>query len=143
MKKFFGFLLLLVGLTSGAQDKKEKTLMERSYLLSHTVFGTKDSAVLEDLFAKKLSYGHSSGKVESREEALRAISSNRSVYTDTSVSNMTVMRGDEIAIVRHLFKATETNSEGKVSQLNFTVMLVWVKEKRKWRLQGRQAVRLM
>lgn len=135
-------LLVFVGGSVTAQSKDERKLVERTYLLSHTVFGSKDSLQLEDLFAREATYGHSSGKVENREEAIRNIHRNRSVYSDTSVSNVEVIVNDDVAIVRHLFRARETNSEGKVSQLNFAMMLVWVKEKRKWRLMGRQAVRL-
>jgi ketosteroid isomerase-like protein len=117
-------------------------LIERTYLLSHTIFGSKDSLALEDLFAKKASYGHSGGKVETRAEAVTAISKNKSVYTDTAVSNISVVINDDVAVVRHLFKAKENKVDGTVSPLNFTMMLVWVKEKGKWRLMGRQAVKL-
>ncbi len=134
---------LLVGSSCFAQSKDEKKLVERTYLLSHTVFGAKDSMTLEDLFGKKASYGHSGGKIETREEAVAAISKNQSVYTDTSVSNISVMINKDVAIVRHLFKAKETNKEGKITPLNFTMMLAWVKEKGKWRLMGRQAVKLL
>jgi hypothetical protein len=142
MKKILIIPALFAQLVSFAQSKHEKELVERTYLLSHTVFGTKDSLTLEDLFAKKASYGHSGGKVETREEAVRNISQNRSVYTDTSVSNIKVVVEDDVAIVRHLFKATETAKDGKVTPLNFTMMLVWVKEKGRWRLMGRQAVKI-
>lgn len=143
MKKvFFIAVLSIVTLLGFGQSKKEKALIERTYLLSHTVFGSKDSVTLEDLFAKQATYGHSGGKVETREEAIRNIAKNQSVYTDTALSNIRVIIEDEVAIVRHLFKATETNKEGKVTPLNFTMMLVWVKEKGKWRLMGRQAVKV-
>jgi ketosteroid isomerase-like protein len=139
---FFIFVLLSVSFAGISQTKKEQALIARTYLLSHTVFGTKDSLTLEDLFAKKASYGHSGGKVETREEAIAAISKNRSVYTDTAVSNIKVVINDDVAVVRHLFKAVEKKPDGSVSPLNFTMMLVWVKEKGKWRLMGRQAVKL-
>lgn len=143
MKRSFTIAFLLVAaLTGFAQSKKEQQLIERTYLLSHTVFGTKDSLTLEDLFAKKASYGHSGGKVETREEAVRNISKNKSVYTDTTVSNISVVIDDDVAVVRHLFKAKENKADGSVTPLNFTMMLVWVKEKGRWRLMGRQAVKL-
>jgi len=47
-----------------------------------------------------------------------------------------------VAIVRHLFKGIEHKKDGTNTNLNFTMMLVWVKEKGKWRLFGRQAVSL-
>lgn len=126
-----------------AQSRQEKELVKRTYQLSHTVFGTKDKAVAEDLFAKKASYGHSSGKIETREEAIAGITGNKSIYRDTAVSNIQVISDDDdVAIVRHLFKAAEHKADGTVSPLNFTIMLVWVKERGKWRLMGRQAVKL-
>jgi hypothetical protein len=134
---------LIVGISCYCQSKDENKIIQRTYLLSHTIFGTKDSLALEDLFAKKASYGHSGGKVETRQEAVAAISRNTSIYTDTAVSGIKVMIEDDVAVVRHLFKATETSKEGKVTPLNFTMMLVWKKEKGVWRLMGRQATKLL
>ena len=143
MKKvLFISAFVIASLSLFAQSKKEQQLIERTYLLSHTIFGTKDSLVLEDLFAKKASYGHSGGKVETRAEAVAAISKNKSVYTDTAVNNISVVINDDVAVVRHLFKAKENKVDGTITPLNFTMMLVWVKEKGKWRLMGRQAVKL-
>lgn len=140
----YALVLFLSALCSvaSAQGKKEKEVVERTYLLSHTVFGTKDSLTLEDLFAKKATYGHSGGNIQTREEAIRGISHNGSVYSDTAVSNLKVLIEDDVAIVRHLFKATEKAKDGKVTNLNFTMMLVWIREKGKWRLMGRQAVKI-
>lgn len=125
-----------------AQSKKEKEVVERTYLLSHTVFGTKDSLTLEDLFAKQATYGHSLGKLQTREEAIRGASKNKSYYTDTSLTILKVIINDDVAIVRHLFKANEHKADGSVIPLNFTMMLVWVREKGKWKLMARQAVLL-
>jgi hypothetical protein len=142
MKKIFFISLLAIAFIAGAQSKKEKQLIERTYLLSHTVFGTKDSLTLEDLFAKTATYGHSGGKIQNRKEAIVGAAQNKSTYTDTAVSNISVIFGDDAAIVRHLFKAVEHTADGRNVPLNFTMMLVWVKEKGKWRLMGRQAVKL-
>lgn len=126
-----------------AQSKAEKAIIERTYLLSHTVFGTKDSMTMEDLFARQVTYGHSGGKIETREEAVTGITKNKSVYTDTAISNIRVTRkGNDAAIVRYLFRANEHKADGTVAPLNFTMLLVWVKEQGKWRLMGRQAVKL-
>jgi len=140
MKQLLAIIFLSTGLTAAAQSKNEKAIIERTYLLSHTVFGTKDSLTLEDLFASKASYGHSHGNLQTRSEAIAGISRNKSKYTDTAVSNIQVIIEDETAIVRYLFKAKENKVDGTVTPLNFSMMLVWVKEKRKWRLMGRQAV---
>ena len=134
MKKLLFFVsLTILALAGFAQTKQEQALIERTYLLSHTVFGTKDSLMLEDLFARKATYGHSGGKIETRGEAIAAISKNKSVYADTTVSNINVIINDDVAVVRHSFKAAEKKVDGTVTPLNLSMMLVWVKEKRKWR----------
>jgi len=140
MKKLVVILLLATTIVSNAQSKQEKEIIARTYLLSHTVFGTKDSLTLEDLFAKQATYGHSHGNLQTREEAIKGISKNKSTYTDTSITILKVIIEDDVAIVRHLFKAKENKPDGTVTPLNFTMMLVWIKEKGKWRLMGRQAV---
>jgi len=142
MKQLLLIVFLFAALAVNAQDTKEKEVIERAYLLSHTVFGTKDSLQLEDLFAKKATYGHSGGKLETRAEAIRNVSHNKSVYTDTSVSNVSVLMYGKVAIVRHIFKATETKADGKATALNLGMILTWVREKGKWRLLARQAYKL-
>jgi len=140
MKKLLVLFLVAITFFSNAQSKQERELIARTYLLSHTVFGTKDSLALEDLFAKQASYGHSHGNLQTRAEAITGISKNKSKYTDTSVTILKVIIEDDVAIVRHLFKANENKTDGTVAPLNLMLMLVWVKEKGKWRLMGRQAV---
>jgi ketosteroid isomerase-like protein len=138
--KWLAIILLLATLNAGAQNKKDQQLVERTYALSHTVFGSKDSAALEDLFATTLSYGHSHGKLQTRAEALASIAKNTSTYNDTAVSNIKVFIKGKTAIVRHLFVAKEVKKDGSITPLNFSMLLVWVKEKGKWRLMARQAV---
>src|ERR1700736_5276747 len=86
MKNIIVFGLLLAAFSVNAQTRDEKQVIERTQLLSRTVFGTKDSLTLDDLFAKTATYGHSGGKVQTREEAISGIYHNQSVYTDTSLS---------------------------------------------------------
>lgn len=141
MKYYLSLLLILAVTTALCQSKKEQEVIARSRLLNNTVFGTKDSLALEDLFAKNATYGHSGGNVQTREEAIRSISHNTSKYSDTSTKKYDVIMKDDVAIVRYTFRETETK-EGKPSPLNLGIMLVWVKEKDKWKLFGRQAVKL-
>src|SRR5690349_21639975 len=116
-KILFIILFALGSLTAFSQSKEERQLVERTYLLSHTVFGSKDSMTLEDLFAKKATYGHSHGNLQTRQQAIAGISKNRSAYTDTAVSNITITMGDDVAIVRHLFKANEVKADKSVTPL--------------------------
>jgi hypothetical protein len=143
MKKTIVFLLLIIGFGATAQSKDEKAVIEKTYLLSHTVFGTKDSLTLEKLFAKTATYGHSGGKLQTRKEAIDGASSNKSTYSDTAVSNISLIFSGNTSIVRYLFVANEHTADGKVVPLHFSMMLVWVKENGDWKLMGRQAVKLV
>jgi len=142
MKATITFLLLLVFATVNAQSRDEKELTEKTYLLSHTVFGTKDSLTPEKLLAKTVSYGHSHGNLQTRDEMIKGVVHNQSKYTDTAVSAIKIFIEDKTAIVRYLFKAKENKKDGTVTDLDFSMMLVWIKEKGQWKLMGRQAVSL-
>ena len=140
MKIIIALLLVTAFTAVNAQSKDEKELTEKTYLLSHTIFGTKDSATLEKLLAKTVSYGHSHGNLQNRAEMIKGVSHNQSNYTDTAVSAIKIFIEDKTAIVRYLFKAKENKKDGTVTDLDFSMMLVWIKEKGKWKLMGRQAV---
>jgi ketosteroid isomerase-like protein len=140
MKKIIAFILLFTIVAAKAQDKDEKSIIEKTYSLSFTVFGTKDSLTLENLFAKTLTYGHSHGKIQTRKEAIDGIIHNQSTYTDTAISGIKVVIEDNTAIARYLFKGKENKKDGTVVPLNFSMLLVWIKEKEEWKLFGRQAV---
>ena len=142
MKKILVVIFLFAFTGAFAQSKDEKKLTEKTYLLSNTVFGTKDSITLESLAAKTLTYGHSHGNLQNREEMIRGVSGNKSTYTDTAISGIKIFIEGKTAIVRYLFKAKENKKDGSVTNLNFSMVLVWVKEKREWKLMGRQAVSL-
>jgi hypothetical protein len=136
-------LVFVFGLTTAfAQSKDETELTEKTYLLSHTIFGTKDSATLEALCAKTVSYGHSHGNLQNRAELIKGVTNNKSNYTDTAVSAIKIFIQDKTAIVRYLFKAKENKKDGTSTDLDFSMMLIWIKEKGKWKLMGRQAVSL-
>ena len=140
------YLLLLVCVVCSsfvfAQSKDEIAVLANSRRLHQTVFGTKDSMVLEQLFASALTYGHSNGRIQNRAEAIDGIIHNKSAYTDTSLKSYSVMINDDAAVVRYVMREMETNAEGKTVPLRLAIMLVWVEEKGKWKLFGRQAVRL-
>ncbi|HZX75447.1 MAG TPA: nuclear transport factor 2 family protein [Cyclobacteriaceae bacterium] len=144
------FLFCIAFANAQSKDEKEliektldgKTLAEKTLLLSQTVFGTKDSLTLEKLFAKALSYGHSHGNIQTRDEAMKALVQNQSKYSSTAISDIKIFSAGETAIVRHLYKAKETKKDGSVTDLNLSLMLVWIKEGKEWKLMGRQAVGL-
>lgn len=101
-----------------------------------------DKAALEKLTSVKLSYGHSSGKIEDRDAFINALLTGESDFVDITLSDQTITLVDDVAIVRHKFFAN-TNDKGKgPGKANIGIMLVWKKTEGKWLLLGRQAFRL-
>lgn len=143
MKNLFTILLFIISVTVHAQSKQERQALANSKLLEQTVFGTKDSLTLEKLFAKNATYTHSSGKMETREEAIRNISHNKSVYTksDTLIS-YNVENFKDSAVVNHLFIAKEKKVDGSESMLRLSLRLVWVKENGDLKLFRRVATKV-
>jgi ketosteroid isomerase-like protein len=143
MRSWITILFVSISIVVNAQSKSTIEVLGRTRLLQNTVFGLKDSLTLEDLFAKDATYGHSSGKVETRSEAIRNIVRNRSVYEKSDdVAGYNITMQDDVAVVRHLFEATEKKEDGSESKLKLSLMLVWVKEKGKWKLLARQAIKV-
>ena len=140
MKYLLTLLVIIFSVAVNAQTKQEVQALAKTKLLEQTVFGTKDSLTLEKLFAKNSTYTHSSGKMETREEAIRNISHNRSVYTksDTLIGYNTEKFKDS-TVVKHLFIANEKKVDGTESMLRLQITLVWVKENGDWKLIRRIA----
>ncbi len=142
MKYIFYILLSVLGLHASAQKKTlaERQVQANAALLEKTVFGTKDSLTLEKLFAKQVHYEHSHGQVQTREQAIHGIVTNKSAYvisTDPAPYTVDTM-GDSI-FVNKPFKAIEKKANGTESPLDFTVTTVWFKEGGEWKMSRRKA----
>ncbi len=142
MKYLLGISFFIFSVLVNAQSKQERQALAKSKLLEQTVFGTKDSITLEKLFAKNATYIHSSGKIETRDEAIGNIAKNRSMYSksDTVISYNTEKFKDS-TVVKHLFIAKEKKADGTEGMLRLYLTLVWVKEKGDWKLYRRVAKR--
>ena len=143
MKSFIYILLMMMSLSTQSQSKKERIVLSRAELLQSTVFTTKDSAVLDKLFAKTLHYQHSGGKVETREQALHNISHNKSTYVESTpvASAYKVVADGANFVVTHNFVAIEKKADGSETKLDLNIATTWVKEKGQWKLSRRVATK--
>jgi ketosteroid isomerase-like protein len=143
MKKIVSLLLVaFICFYAAAQSKKIREVLNKTQLLEDAVFYSKDGTVLETLFGKDLVYEHPNGKVETREEAIKGIIQNKSVYKKIlGIASPTgvVEKGDSI-ITKKKFKATEKKEDATELVLDLTIEMVWMKEKGDWKLVHRKAV---
>lgn len=141
LKNLVLFFSLVLFIQSSAQTK-ETELFQRVKQLNDAIFLVKDSIALEGLLADKVSYGHSTGKIENRQEMIHGAISNAGTYTNISLEDFTVFFEKKTAIVRHAIKGTSIDKDGKQSPLHIGLLQVWVKQKIQWKLTARQAVKL-
>jgi hypothetical protein len=142
IKKIFiaGFLLMLVtGVNSFAQSKDETSVAEAVEALKKAMLDA-DKTNLEKYTAPELSYGHSSGKVESRTEFVEALVTGKSDFVSINLADQTIKIVGNTAIVRHTLSG-ETNDNGNRGTVKLFVLTVWQKQKGQWKLLARQAAR--
>ena len=123
---------------AGAQPGDEAAVARavdafRGALLSY------DRAQLEALLAPELSYGHSSGKVESRQEFIDGIMSRSLAPRSIELSDRRVTVVGHDAIVRHNFTADAVDKAGQAVPIRIGVMEVWQKRGDDWVMLAHQA----
>lgn len=106
-------------------------------------FVNPDEGLLRSLTADGLVYGHSSGKVQNKTEFVAEIlSRDPLVYRSIELFDPTIQMAGDAAVVRHIFTAETTNTNGDPGSLRIGVMQVWQLQNGKWKLLARQAYKL-
>ncbi|TXE11014.1 nuclear transport factor 2 family protein [Algoriphagus aquimarinus] len=99
------------------------------------------AATLSELSSEKLTYGHSSGKLENQTQFIEALVSGASDFSKMAFENQTIQVEKDVAIVRHNLAAVVLDG-GNSNSIKIGVILVWQKEKGQWKLLARQAYKL-
>lgn len=102
-----------------------------------------DGIRLDQLASAELSYGHSGGQMQNKQEFISSFTSGESVFISIEISNQTICIIGNTAIVRHTLSAA-TNDKGKgPGNVNINILLVWIKnDEQVWQLVARQAVKV-
>ncbi len=140
MQKFIWLsMLLAVSFFVQAQSAEEARVSKAVEALREAMLKA-DSAQLSALTAEKLSYGHSSGLIENKQEFINKLTSGRSRFLTMEISDVTIAVSKQVAIVRHTLQG-KTMDNGQQGELRLKVMLVFEKVGHKWLLIGRQAIK--
>jgi len=100
-----------------------------------------DKAKLESLVADQLSYGHSSGKLESKAVFVEVVASKKTIYKSINLTDHKITVAGNNAIARHTWDSV-SESDGKSSTAHIGVLQVWVKDGGAWKLLARQAFKI-
>ncbi|MDE3252961.1 MAG: nuclear transport factor 2 family protein [Bacteroidota bacterium] len=122
-------------------QSKEVTAVAKAVERLRVAMIDADKPVLEEMVSDSLSYGHSTGRIENKDLFVGNIVSGKSDFVTIQLLEQTISVVHNNAIVRHILDAT-TNDSGKPGTVKLKILLVWTKEKGKWILLARQAVKI-
>lgn len=131
-------LFLLINVCFG-QTKNEKAVSKCVEELRLAMING-DSAMLDNLTASKLSYGHSSGHIDDKKQFVSKLASGVSDFVTMDLTAQTIAISGKTAIVRHKLDAAISDNK-KPGEVHLLVMLIWQKQHGKWKLLARQAVK--
>ncbi|WP_237487922.1 nuclear transport factor 2 family protein [Hufsiella arboris] len=123
-----------------SQTKSEKQLSAALEQLRNAMLNA-DKDVLEKVTSNQLSYGHSSGKIQTKSEFISSLVTKESDFVTLDFSNVTTVVSGKTALVRHQLQA-QTADSGKPGTVKLGILLVWQKQGSAWKLLGRQAYKI-
>jgi ketosteroid isomerase-like protein len=97
----------------------------------------RDRNAFDALCAAQLSYGHSGGKIQTKEEFILAATSENSKWKTLAFANVTNTVAGPNAISRFTLNG-EVESDGKAESVSIGVLMVWQKQGDAWKLLARQ-----
>jgi hypothetical protein len=135
MKYLSLILWILVVISTYAQsesDVKTALFQMRSAMLDE------DEPTLRALTSEHLTYGHSSGVIETQEQFLAVFASGKTDYQNWDIYDLEItFPKSDLALIRH-----KVNADINSNHLELGLLMVWTKEKGQWKLLARQAFRL-
>ena len=141
MQKFLIILLIaILPQLSFAQENspKQTEVMLRMFALK-TALINKDSVSLDDVLANDVSYGHSSGLIQTKAQLIRSVVSKEQDYKNIIPSDMNIRVYENTAVVT-MKSSVIMNYQGNPLNMNMYITFTWIK-KDKWQLVARQSVK--
>lgn len=129
-------LFVLIGFAQNKQMEEIKAVTESLRLAM--ISGNREE--LTKLTTTDLSYGHSSGHIDTQSEFVEKLATHKSNFVSIDISNEQIIMYENTGIVRHHLSAV-TNDNGQNGTVSLEVLLVWVKKSGSWQLAARQAVK--
>jgi hypothetical protein len=101
----------------------------------------KDKAGLEKVFHPDLTYGHSSGVIENKAQAIEHVVNGGGTYTAINLSDTKVVVHGTTAVVTGKAEYHEITKEKKETTANLVVLSAWMKGPKGWQMIARQATK--
>jgi hypothetical protein len=136
----FGASGLLVKGSAGAQAADEAAIAQNIDTLRRGLLEG-DKAKLDQVAAAQISYGHSDGRVENKEQFINAVMNRKQTVKSLTFPELKVAVVGNAAIARHIYLG-ESELDGKQSTTRIGALQLWQKQDGGWKLIARQGFRL-
>ncbi len=142
MKKVITLIVVVFMSVSNlsAQSKSEKQV-EQAVETMRLAMISGDRNVLNNLASDQLTYGHSSGRIESKTDFVETLATKKSDFKSITLSNQSINVQGKTAVVRHVLDG-DTFDGGKPGKVHLGIVLVFAKDGSNWKLLARQAYKL-
>jgi ketosteroid isomerase-like protein len=100
-----------------------------------------NKAKLDQVTATQVSYGHSDGRVETKEEFINGVMTRKQVVKSLTFPELKVAVVGNAAIARHIY-LSESERDGKASTTRIGALQLWQRQDGGWKLIARQGFRL-
>jgi ketosteroid isomerase-like protein len=136
----FGASGLLLKDSASAQGADEAAVTQSIDILRKAIL-EQDKAKLDQVAASQISYGHSDGRVETKEQFINGVMTRKQVQKSLAFPELKVAVVGDAAIARHIYLG-ESELDGKQSTTRIGALQLWQKQAGGWKLIARQGFRL-
>jgi ketosteroid isomerase-like protein len=130
---------LLAG-SAGAQGGDEAAIAQSVETLREGQLKA-DRAKLEQVTSAQVSYGHSDGRVETKEQFIHGVMTRKQTVKSLAFPELKIAVVGNAAVARHIY-LSESELDGKQTTTKIGALQVWQKQDGGWRLLARQGFRL-
>jgi len=131
--------LALTG-SADAQANDEAAVKESVEVLRKAILEA-DKSKLDQVASPQISYGHSDGRVETKEQFINGVMTRKQTVKSLDFPELKVAVVGNAAIARHIY-LSQSELEGKPTTTRIGALQVWQKQDGAWKLLARQGFRL-
>ena len=126
--------------SASAQSSDEAAVSESVEVLRKGILEA-DKGKLGQVASEQISYGHSDGRVETKEQFVKGVLGRKQTVKSLAFPELKISVVGPSAIVRHIYLA-ESELDGKATTTRIGALQVWQKQDGAWKLLARQGFRL-
>jgi hypothetical protein len=131
---------LLLNGASNAEAGDEESVAQSVEILRKALFEA-DRSKLEQAASAQISYGHSDGRVQNKEEFIHGVMTRKQTVKSLDFPELKIAVVGNAAIARHIYLSL-SERDGKATTTRIGALMVWQKQDGGWKLLARQGFKL-